>query len=330
MREPLDLDGLQRLLWAFASHRVVTTAARCGILERLARQPGQPIDVARELHLDADATAKVIRALHALGVLVFDDPGYRVAPSLADLMGAGDDGLLPFLEHSHRMYSAWGEHLETWLRGGEWPRGTRTPDDVRVFGEAMRAMGTEIARRLADALELDDVQRMLDVGGGFGHFARVLCDASPDLQAVVLDRPDVVELARRELEGGPFEDRIDLVGGDYHDTDFGSGFDLVLLANVLHQESSRDAARLIRRAAQASTPGGRVAVLDFCIDDHRHEHLLGTLFAINMRDFGDTWTEPDIRGWMQTAGLDHIERTNIGPDRWLITGRSSRLQPPTS
>ncbi len=327
MREPLDLDGLQRLLWSFASHRVVTTAARCGVLTVLVRGPEQPVDVARELDLDPGATAKVIRALHALGLLVADPHGaYRVTPTLSGLLG--DDGILPFLEHSHRMYTTWGEHLETWLRGGEWPRGSRTPEDVRVFGEAMRAMGIRIARRLAEALDLDDVQRVLDVGGGFGHFARVLCETTPDLHAVVLDRPEVVELARRDLAGGPFEDRIELVGGDYHDTDFGSGYDVVLLANVLHQESSRDAARLISRAARALAPGGRVAVLDFRIDDHRHDHVLGTLFAINMRDFGDTWTEPDIRGWMQTAGLGHVERTDIGPDRWLITGRASRLQTP--
>lgn len=326
MREPLDLDGLQRLLWSFASHRVVTTAARCGVLALLARGSAQPADVARALDLDPGATAKVIRALHALGLLVADAHGaYRVAPDLSGPMG-DDDGLLPFLEHSHRMYTTWGEHLEAWLRGGEWPRGSRTPDDVRVFGEAMRAMGIRIARQLAEALDLDDVQRVLDVGGGFGHFARALCETAPDLHAVVLDRPEVIELARRALSGGPFEDRIELVGGDYHDTDFGSEFDLVLLANVLHQESARNAARLISRAARALAPGGRVAVLDFRIDDHRHDHVLGTLFAINMRDFGDTWTEPDIRGWMQTAGLGHVERTDIGPDRWLITGRASRLQ----
>jgi SAM-dependent methyltransferase len=330
MRDPLDLDGLQRLLWAFASHRVVTTAARCGVLARLARDAMQPADVARELQLDPDATAKVVRALHALGILVSTAGGYRVAPSLAGLLGADGDGLLPFLEHSHRMYSAWGEHLEGWLRGGAWPRGTKTADDVRVFGEAMRAMGTEVARRLAAALDLDDVQRMLDVGGGFGQFARILCEESPELHAVVVDRPEVVDLAREELRSDPLAERVEFVGGDYHATELGSGFDLVLLANVLHQESSRDAARLIRRAARALAPGGQVAVLDFRIDDHRHEHVLGTLFAINMRDFGDTWTEPDIRGWMQTAGLDHVERTDIGPDRWLITGRASRLQSPVS
>ena len=61
-------------------------------------------------------------------------------------------------------------------------------------------------------------------------------------------------------------------------------------------------------------------VVDFAIDDERREHLLGALFAVNMRSFGDTWTEPHIRQWMETAGLGDIDRTPLGPDRWIVTG----------
>ena len=49
--------------------------------------------------------------------------------------------------------------------------------------------------------------------------------------------------------------------------------------------------------------------------------ILGTLFAIHMRDFGDTWTEADISSWMTDTGLISIERTDVGPTRWVITGR---------
>ena len=64
------------------------------------------------------------------------------------------------------------------------------------------------------------------------------------------------------------------------------------------------AAEIIRRAAAALAPGGRVVVVDFAIDDAKQEHLLGALFAINMRSFGDTYSEPELRGWMEDAGLD--------------------------
>ena len=164
---------------------------------------------------------------------------------------------------------------------------------------------------------------MLDVGGGWGQFAQAMCRVQPGLHATVLDRPEVVERAREELVSTDLEERITFVPGDYLTTEYGSGYDLVLLANILHQETADRAQELVERAATALAPTGQLTVVDFAIDNEQRQHLLGTLFAINMRSFGDTWTEANIRGWMADAGLDGTERINLGPDRWIITGRRS-------
>jgi hypothetical protein len=58
---------LQDLLWTFAQHRVLTVAGRAGILHRLADSEATPDQVARDLELDPNATAKLVKALHALG-----------------------------------------------------------------------------------------------------------------------------------------------------------------------------------------------------------------------------------------------------------------------
>ncbi|MDX2437603.1 MAG: methyltransferase [Acidobacteriota bacterium] len=316
----LDLDGFQRLLWGFASHRIITVAGRTGLLRLLAERAVTPETAASDLDLDPLATGKVLRTLAALGIAEADGDLYRASRSLALHFAAGDHDVVPFLEHSHSMYDRWGETLEPWLRGQDWPVAERTPEETARFGAAMRAMGAQMARRVAGALNLDGVARMLDVGGGWGHFARALCATNPELTAVVLDTPAVVERAAMELVGSGLEDRIEFVSGDYLGTDYGTGFDLVLLANILHQETAKRAGELVQRAADALAPRGRVVVVDFAIDDEQRQHLLGALFAINMRSFGDTWTEPHIRGWMASAGLGSFERIDHGPDRWILTG----------
>ena len=50
----MTFDDLQRLLWEFARHRVVTVAARTGLLSRLAQRPATPGEAASELGLDPD------------------------------------------------------------------------------------------------------------------------------------------------------------------------------------------------------------------------------------------------------------------------------------
>ena len=317
----LDLDGFQRLLWGFASHRVITVAGRTGILRVLSKKSASPEEIAEELGLDQLAAGKMIRALAALGIAEADANGYRAVSALSEFFAAGDQDVVPFLEHSHAMYERWGETLEPWLRGEDWPVAERTPEEMHRFGAAMRAMGAQQARRVARLLDLEGVGRLLDVGGGWGHFAQALCAVKKELSAVVLDTPAVVERARKEIAGSEFRDRIVFLAGDYLETDYGSGFDMVLFANVLHQEKADRAAEMMRRAARCLAPGGRAAVVDFAIDERRHEHLLGALFAINMRSFGDTWTESTITNWMHDAGLDDFQRTDLGPDRWIITGR---------
>ena len=319
-RSDLDLDGFQRLLWGFASHRIITVAGRTGILRLLAERAVSPESLAADLDLDPLAAGKIIRALCALGIAEADGNLYRAARNLTSHFTAGDHDVVPFLEHSHSMYESWGETLEPWLRGEPWPIAERTPEETARFGAAMRAMGAQMARRVAHAIDFDGVARVLDVGGGWGHFARALCRANPKLTAVVLDTPAVVERAAAELARSGFEDRIEFLPGDYLATDYGSGFDMVLLANILHQETAENAGSLVRRAADALAPEGRVVVVDFAIDDEQRQHLLGALFAVNMRSFGDTWTEPHIRGWMASAGLESFERIDLGPDRWILTG----------
>ncbi len=323
--DEMTFDDLQHLLWAFAEHRVLTVAARTGVLRRLASSEATPDQVADDLGLDSYATGKVMRALHALGVLVADGDLYRVTDGLAADFREGPGDLAPFLEHSHSMYEGWGEYLEPWLRGEPWGTGQRDPEGVRRFGAAMRVLGSKVARRVAARLDLEGIERALDVGGGFGHYAMAMCSERPGLRVTVLDIPPVADMARLELEGTEFEGRISFIGGDYLETDFPTGYDLVLIANVLHQESPTRAAELVRRAAAAVAPGGRVAVVDFRIDEAQREHRLGALFAINMRSFGDTHTESSIRGWMVAAGLEEITRTDVDANRWLIEGHRPKV-----
>ena len=86
----------------------------------------------------------------------------------------------------------------------------------------MRAMGSQMARRAAAVLDLEGVDRILDVGGGWGHFSKALCERRPGLRATVLDIPEVAELAAADLAASELGDRIDFLPGDYLETDYGS------------------------------------------------------------------------------------------------------------
>jgi SAM-dependent methyltransferase len=307
-------------LWDFGKTRVLTVASRTGMLSRLAGSPASGEEVARDLGLDALATGKIVRALCSLGVVEVAGDRYQVVDELRPHLLPGDLDLSAFIDHAHSLYDRWGATLEEWVRTGVHPRGKRDAEGMLKFSQGMLASATLMAPQVIEALDgFSGIKKVLDVGGGIGGYARFFIRAGKDIQVTVLDIPEVAELGNKSFK----EDRIDFVGGDYHQTDFGSGYDLVLMANILHIENTQDAALLVERAAKACSPGGRVAVVDFVIDDQKRENVMGCLFAINMRSFGDTHSEPQIRGWMQRAGIADVETFDFPPAHWMITGTTS-------
>ncbi len=318
---PITVESMQQQLWSFGIHRIITVAGRTGILRKLALGAISVEDLASTLDLDLRATGKVVRALSALGWARAEGEEYRLADALIPVFTPGPNDLTPFLMHAHHLYESWGENLEPWLRGQPWKSMIRNQNGLEQFGQAMAAMAGIVAAQLVGVLELKGVTRVLDVGGGIGAYARALCRAEPKLSVDVLDTEEVAVIGRAAFAEDPLVNRIRFIGGDYRSTDPGTGYDLVLFANVLHQEDETEAAAMIERGAWALAPNGRVAVLDFAIDDGQRENLVGALFAINMRSFGDTYTEPTITRWLSAAGLVDITRQDLDRTRWLITGK---------
>ncbi len=314
----MNVAQLYGRLWDFGRSRVLTVASRTGILARLAESAAAPEEVARDLGLDPVATGKIVRALCSLGAVTAEGERYRVVAGLRPHLLPGELDLTAFIDHAHGLYDRWGATLEDWVRTGTQPRRVRTGERLEEFGRGMLASASLMAPQVVAALDdFAGIKRILDLGGGIGGYARVFCRARMDVTVTVLDIPEVAELGRRDLGG---EGRISFIAGDYHQTDFGSGYDLVLLANILHIEGPEDAAALVGRAAEACSNGGRVAVVDFAIDDKKRENVMGCLFAINMRSFGDTHSQPQIGGWMESAGLSKVQKFDFPPAHWMIVG----------
>jgi len=311
-------DHIQEVLWHFASHRVLTVAAKTGILSRLCCDGVATEDISSSLSLDALATTKIVRALCAMNIAQSCPAGYRLLPEYADLFGRGEVDMLPFLLHSHELYDRWGATLEAWVRGESAKPVSPSAEQVALFGRAMRSIASEIATRAVKLFDFSEAKTLLDLGGGTGTWAEIFCNANPSLRADVLDLSEVAAAGTARIADTALSSRIAFIGGHYLETPIEKKYDLVLLANVIHQENAEGAARMISRAAAALTPCGRVVIAEFAIDDAQENHLMGALFAINMRSFGDTHTEPSIRAWLTSAGLSHIERIDVDSRRWLF------------
>ena len=317
-------DDFQEVLNAWRESRIVLTAIELDLFTAVG-EGATPAEVAARLQTDSRATDLLLHALAALGLLEKRDASFHNGPVAAQFLCAGSpDDRRRALMHTAALWHRWSALTECVRKGEPAPRGPRDAADTEAFIAAMHANSTQRAPALIAALDLSGVRRALDVGGGSGGYAVALARAVPALRVEVLDLADVVPLTARYVAAAGVSDRVTTKAGDLNADDLGAGYDLVLISAICHMNGPAQNADLIRRAAKALAPGGRLVVHDHVLEPDRTAPKAGAIFAINMlvnTAAGGNYTEAEYFGWMSEAGLVDLAHARLPGPTGLIVGR---------
>jgi SAM-dependent methyltransferase len=323
-------------------------AAGAGAADGGASAPGGGLtveEVAREAGSDPRATRILLSAMTALGLAERGDGANAGAPvDGATRFALSDAGAVLASDHPQTLawivrkewffYGVWGELPAAMAdgRGRVGPWRTRVDDDpatafgfLRALDDLAARFGGELAEAAAELLPaaadlaVDPTAaarplRLLDVGGGAGSHSALLAARRPDVRPTVLDLPQVARVLRERHGELPFEP------GDLDAPRFGrpegEQWDVVLLANILHDHTPAQNARLVREAAGLLAPGGTLLLYEWIPDPAATAPDL-PLFAVMMmveNDGGDAYSEAEHRRWLEAAGLSSIElRRGYGP-----------------
>lgn len=107
----------------------------------------------------------------------------------------------------------------------------------------------------------DEVDTVVDVGGGSGTVLRTLAQSHPSLRGTVIDLPDAARAATETFAANGLSDRCRGVAGDFF-APLPPGADVYLLTWVLHDWPDADADAILARCAEAAGPDGRVVVVE--------------------------------------------------------------------
>jgi SAM-dependent methyltransferase len=317
--------SLRELAMNFQPSRVLLTAVELRIFSLIGDDGLASEDVAARAGSHPRATDRLLNALCAMQLLEKTDGRFRNTPDSRRYLDERSPDYAAGLGHTASMWHTWSGLTDA-VRDGK-PALRAAINDrgawLEPFIAAMHHRAVQHGPAVAALIGLDGVRRALDVGGGSGAFAMAFARQQPDLHAVVFDLPNVVPLTQKYIAGAGLEGRVTTAVGDYLVDPLPGGFDLVFLSAVVHSNAPEENARLIRSCAAALAPGGRVAVVDFVMDDTRVTPTAGAFFALNMlvaTDHGDTFTEREIRGWMRDAGLDAGPRLETGFGTAVVIG----------
>jgi SAM-dependent methyltransferase len=328
MSAVIDSPGaIRELAVAFQASRIVLTAFELDVFSAIAGGAHTSREVAATVGGDPRAIDRLLNALAALDLLHKFDERFENTPATARFLVRGTPEYMAGLQHTVHLWDSWSGLTRTVREGAPQIRpavNDRGEPWLEAFIGAMHARAQVQAPIIAHLVDLDGVAAVLDVGGGSAAFSIAFARKALALKAVVFDLPNVLPLTTRYVESAGLSDRIATVPGDYTRDPLPSGFDLVFLSAIVHSQSPAENLQLLRSAARAAKPGGRVAVLDWVMSADRTHPVSGALFALNMlvaTEGGDTYTEEEMRGWFREAGLTDIVRRDTPFGTSLLIGR---------
>jgi SAM-dependent methyltransferase len=328
-RPELTADDIQQLARNYQRSRILFTAYELGVFTELGGERKTSAEVASALGTDPRATDRLLSALAILGLLNKEEGRFANAAAAARYLVRGKPEYMAGLMHGVHLWDAWST-LTAAVRAGtsvfERPGGEAGERRTEAFIAAMHYGASLRAERLVATLDLDGVSRVLDVGGGSGAYAMAFVRATDNITATVVDVPRVTPLTRRYVEAEGLSGKIDVVEGDANVDPLPRGYDLVFMSQLLHSNSPAENEALIANGAASLNAGGRLVVQDFVVDEGRAGPPRPVIFALNMlvnTAAGDTYTESDIRGWMEAAGLNDIEMTDTDFETTLVVGKKS-------
>jgi SAM-dependent methyltransferase len=306
---------------------LVAASSEAGIFPALRDAPATPAELADTLGYDERATRIVLQGLEEIGFLDRNADRFALTERCARVLGdpASPEFAGRGMPHWLRSVRAATHLAEVLRRGGpldERPQ-RRSPDHVARFTAAMSAAPPERIERIVDlCLERrPGAGSVLDLGGGPGHIARAF--AARGVQVTLVDTPDVVS----HVVGAYGLDEVDglvAVAADFNRDPLPPGpYDLVLLSNVIHIYAEPSVRTLFAKTTQVLAASGVLAVAEFLRGRSSRAAQLGLRMLLKS-GAGDTYSEAQIRSWMEDVGLTDLRVESIDGDRDLVTGLRPR------
>lgn len=327
-----DPSLIMQLALAYRSSMALFTASELDVFTILSQGPRTSAEVAQATGSAIEQMRLLLNACVSINLLTRDGDRYANTEVADAFLVKGRPAYIGHgMKYAEDLYPAWGQ-LAQLIRTG---RPVMEPEEIlgkdpektRAFIYAMHERARGIGAVLPHGVDLSGRGRLLDVGGGPGTYSISLVRATPGLRSTILDLPAVLEITREIVANHGCGDRIDTQPGNYLTSDFGSGYDAVLLSGMMHRETPESCQLLLRKAFDALQPDGVVIVSDvFFEDDERTTPPFATFFALSMAltaEHGTTHARTGMAAWMKDAGFQDVEIRPLPPPNphSLVIGR---------
>jgi ubiquinone/menaquinone biosynthesis C-methylase UbiE len=322
----MTTEELMNRVRGFQESRAILTGVELNVFEGIG-EGATAAQVAGRIGANPRSTAMLLNALVACEVLAKTGEVYSNTETSRTLIGPGRTAQM----HIVHLWNTWSTLTEAVRTGTCVPEPEGARRDVpwtEAFIAAMHNLALGQAGAVVQATGLDGVRSVLDVGGGSGAYSIAFAKANPALSAEILDLEPVTAIAQRHIEAVGLTGRIRTRVGDLRSDPLGSSeYELVYVSAINHMLDETENSDLIRRCFQACTPGGRLVIREFVLNNDRTAPKHAALFALNMlvgTRAGNSYSEDEYRNWLAQAGFKNVRHVHLPGTSDLIIGVRGR------
>jgi ubiquinone/menaquinone biosynthesis C-methylase UbiE len=247
-------------------------AIETGLLWQLAGKPMSAAEIVEALNIPGKRGYYWLQLLEQIGILDKGPGGYSPSVLAGEaILDTRSQESWQHLALDDRERSAGVKNLPLLINepGSIWTaQGLSEPKD---YVEKMRASPSRageftrmlfevhqhLANQIANRLDLSDVQRMMDLGGGSGVISMALLRKYTTLTATVVDMENVCVAGREIAKEEGLSERISYHAADFASDEFPTGFDLVLQCDV-----GVFGLAMYQKINKSLKPGGRLIFVD--------------------------------------------------------------------
>jgi 2-polyprenyl-3-methyl-5-hydroxy-6-metoxy-1,4-benzoquinol methylase len=304
------IQGYQR---AFA----LKAAVDIDLFTEIAKGSSTTVEIAKNCKASERGVRILSDSLVVMGFLTKEGSRYSLTADTAFFLDSRSPAYLglafKFLMHPTQL--AHFEHLSAAVRnGGSSDEDTTLAPDDPIwieFAKGMAPMMMPAAQAIAGILAAELSSRLsakiLDIAASHGLFGITVAQRLPKAHIYALDWANVLEVARENAGKQGLTDRYHLMPGSAFDVDYGTGFDAILITNLLHHFEPAANEKMLKKAHNALNPGGQVVLLEFVPNDDRVSPPVPALFSLTMlgnTPKGDAYTLAEYGTMFRNAGLE--------------------------
>jgi cyclopropane fatty-acyl-phospholipid synthase-like methyltransferase len=186
------------------------------------------------------------------------------------------------------------------------------------FARNMAPLMFPAAQMLAENIGFDTDRelKVLDIAAGHGIYGIMVGKKYPKAQIYGADWNKVLAVAEENAQKLGVADRYHKIPGNAFESDFGTGFDVILVPNFLHHFDKPTCETFLRKVNDALAEGGKVMTVEFVPNDDRVSPPPSASFSLVMlaaTPGGDAYTFTELKQMLENAGFSQNEIIPLQP-----------------